>query len=336
MLIQTHKLLRVYWNGRNAFVASSWGEDDINSLPISIYREDMVPFSEFEKHISNKITDNDIIYFTKTSKIPRFKYKEFIENSKLNVSKTNRIEYATTLITNLSNIKDNFYEAKPQLPKHCIIPFEDIKQHCDKKFINYVGDVLVDITEYGVSFPLTQYQLSKYKTVYPIVVKQKGHGADKNNDILNTFIFLCNILQTHKIIFDETLNENINEGVVIDDEMYTNIVNMLSSKDKENVSLAMELISNSDFKQSKLYITLILNEFIDKFKKVEQTPNFLNCLGYFKQHLYFVKWDEMVKMLLNNNNPPEDELKIKNYIIRRLNESLENKFKINDINISIR
>jgi hypothetical protein len=335
-MLTKHQLPRVYWvNGYNqakGHFGAYWREDEPSTFPTSIFSEDLTPLDEFEKHRPNKIQDNDVIYFTKTSKIPRFKYKDFIEGSGLKVKKTNRIDTANTYITNLNEIK-NLYKGN-KFDTYYIIPINDIRKHVDPlKLKFYSGDVLVKYSD-DVAFPLTQQQLSQYKRVEAYFIS-RGWGENKEMEAIDSYNYLTSKLSTCKIIFDETITETANEGTVIDEEVYHNMVNMLKSTDEGNISLAMEIMSNADFVKSKHYILFLLNEFNDKFTSTNKTQNFNNCLRYFRPYKYYVSWDAMVNAMMSEEMNEDEALLVKKYVMHRLNGRFGKYFKVNDINVSV-
>ena len=48
---------------------------------------DTLPLSTLEQHKANKLSDTDRVYFNKSSSIPRYKLKEYLDQTKLKLNK---------------------------------------------------------------------------------------------------------------------------------------------------------------------------------------------------------------------------------------------------------
>lgn len=296
------------------------------------------PLSELMKHKSNALDEKDKVYFTKSSSIPRYKLKEFLELTKTELNRTNRIDQATAYIISINAFKELIYGfSEDRYNTYYVIPVDDIHPYAAR---GYKTEVTQRKLETVLLRDSDIKNFSSLKTEkYPkitIIPHDTRWGGAKLNQVVESFIYLSK-KQNTKIIFDETLIELCNSGVVIDEEIYENISSMLNSDNKENISLAMEIISNSDFIQSKIYILLLLNEFQMEFKMVDKTTNYKSLLNYFSSYSDIISknWETFAdEMIRKHCSTDEEKSAMKKYILSRLNEHMKNygcKLKITDI-----
>lgn len=301
---------------------------------------DTLPLSTLEQHKVNKLSDTDRVYFNKSSSIPRYKLKEYLDQAKLKINKTNRIAFADTFVASLNAYKTVIY-SKDTGNKYYVIPVSDIEPHSDKGFKTTAreknfSNVLVPhhYENQGHGF-----DLSKYPTV-KILAIGKSWGDCKASEIIDSFVHLANKPTTPKIVFDETLIDDCNVGIVIDEEIYNNIRDMIGNKNKENMSLAMEIMSNSDYTQSKVNLLLLLNEFGYTLKQVPKTINYQSMLNYFVEYkdIIAISWERFSDIMLHKVcKTDQDKEIVRKYILNCFNRFLKNsktKFTLDTITLN--
>lgn len=305
-------------------------------------KEEMIstfPLNELLSHKTNTLEATDKVYFTKSSSIPRYKLKEFLELTKIELNRTNKIDYANTYIASINAFKEFIYSTSDRYNRYYVVPADDMIPYAArgyKKQMNEKNLTTVLVRESDVKNNAPGVNFSKYPLINIIPV-DNGWGSSKLKNIAESFVYLAGKKNDVKIIFDETLIEICNSGVVIDEEIYENLSSMLSSKNKENVSLAMEIISNSDFVHSRIYILMLLNKYSMEFKIVDKTTNFKSLLNYFSSYYELINktWETFTDTMLREHCPTDEEkLIMKKYMLSRLNEHMKNygcKLKIKDI-----
>lgn len=300
---------------------------------------DAFPLSEALTHKQNTLLENDKVYFTKSSSIPRYKLKEFLDLAKVELNRTNRIEQANTYVASLNAFKEIIYSNSDRYNRYYIVPVDAITQYANRGYKREAetrGLTTVLVREPDVK-SVPGLNVDKYPII-EIVPFDKSWGNSKLKQIVDSFIYLANKKDDIKIIFDETLIEMCNSGVIIDEEIYENLLSMLSSNNNENTSLAMEIISNSDLVHSKLYIILLLNECYFDLKRVNKTTNYQSLLNYFSSYMDIINqpWEAFAdNMLREHCESDEDRITMKKYIIRRLNKHLSSFGKLNIKDITI-
>ena len=325
---------------KNNFINSFWLEK--NEI-----KDNAQYLNEFLKHKDNVITDKDRVYFTKTSTIPRYKIKEYLDVNKINLNKTNRIAYGDTHVIGFNAMKDIlfsnkkiYYSSKYKIPIEALLKF-DLDQDV-KEFIKLYPTVEYALLQepYHYSslthpFDLSQFESYEYSLIGP------SHGDSKVIDNIELFNYYVNIgLDNIKLVFDETLLEACNKGTIIDKDVYENIKAMLNSNDRSNHELAIEIISNSDYIESKFYILFLLCSYWKyPLAGVTKTTNFISCLKYFEKYKVFYQhgWQKLTSELYTKECKTEKEHEIvKQFILEKINAGLTYKgssFKIKNIEI---
>jgi len=317
-------------------VKDTWGWIDHYYIKDELVNE--FPLTELMKHRSNSLDENDKVYFTKSSSIPRYKLKEFLDLTKTNLNRTNRIEQATAYIASINAFKELIYGFnEDKYNTYYVIPADDIQPHAARGYKTEVIQRKLEtvlLKESDIKH-FSALKSEKYPKI-TIIPHDTRWGGAKMNQAVESFVYLAKKPNT-KIIFDETLIEMCNSGVVIDEEIYENLSSMLNSDNKENISLAMEIISNSDFIQSKIYILLLLNEYQMEFKLVDKTTNYKSLLNYFSSYNEIISrnWETFADVMIRKHcSSDEEKAAIKKYMLSRLNEHMKNyncKLTIKDI-----
>ena len=114
----------------------------------------------------------------------------------------------------------------------------------------------------------------------------------------------------NKLVSDNRIYDIASEdSVTIDKEMYNNIVNMITSSDKENLSLGMESLANSNIEKSKGYIAMMFYLYSEHFKN-SKTYNHVNFKALRKQFdeysangvsYYPYPYESFLKKMLDQN-----------------------------------
>ena len=120
---------------------------------------------------------------------------------------------------------------------------------------------------------------------------------------------------------DDTLLNQMNKELVIDEDIYQSLRNMLSSRDYNNHTVAKELIANGNFKESEVYLLMLLHEFQRSLISGSKTPNyqvFLNRYSQWKTYAKETDWFNYGLKLIKTF--PNDRDKIKGFMITRFNK----------------
>jgi len=245
----------------------------------------------------NKLTDNSTVYVTPLSELPAYKLKNYIQENKLKITTARKLEKLDTLVLNRDFIEKHYHNISTwnvstknneinYTTDYLIFPVDVIvKDSGFKKHVNPYNNRWDSITEKGrkkithycvsmdeyydicTHIPYFQNIIIKSAKVRGVIL-EGSHGSKKAFDGLQFYIDLLDNVKKHnlKVVFDSSVNEDINKGLVIDFEIFQNLYGMLRSSDIENWEVAKEIIANCEFEASKAYIIALYNMFADLHK----------------------------------------------------------------------
>jgi hypothetical protein len=157
-------------------------------------------------------------------------------------------------------------------------------------------------------------------------------------------VILINKLKnsTIKIIDEESLLDIINgdDSIIIDEEIFGNLSQMLASSDEDNHVLAMEIMANCNYKQSLMYLEILFKEFNNTFSRnhTKNHVNFKSLLSYLGKSPSSMSTsiDDIVDSLRHKGVLTVDKL---NYVIGKYSDYLAqygntNIFKVKTITIN--
>lgn len=304
---------------------------------------------------NNTISNTDIIYTSQASEIPRFKLKEFIKEK--GIKRTSRMEQGNCFILSKKIIQDlleigdlfaepkNMYFANDELTDILLDKFKKdnsnnryyeppIKTKDNGNELFFLKDdswKTIQTSKKWSKYVKTHFELKKYNFLY--------HRNAKNIDLINMLLYVQN--NPHiKIVFDENLITDLNkEGIQLDTDIESVLKDMIYSKDKSNIKLGLEMISNLEINDYTLYkVSLILNNFVNISTEAQartnrglinqlamNNRNLKTLLNTFKsKDIHWNKdWKSFAGGLLKNFKGTEQEIFVKEYLIDRLN----NEFK---------
>jgi len=255
--------------------------------------------SMYESNKNNTLIPNSTIHFSKLTKLPQYKLKEYINNNKLNIKKSRNINDIDTLIISNELINEYFNEdihRKLQvINEYYKIPTEFYEQNIESLLNNshhsvHLSDIVDDADNISylllnknnvINFKPSNTKISnlilkiKQFDVIKGIEITNGWGSIKAYETCNLFTDIVNNYGDCKfnIVFDEKINETLNEDMTMDIDVFSNIVDMLNSNDESNLKLAKEIVSNLDPISSRPYILLLLHLFPD-FRKIDNNNNF--------------------------------------------------------------
>jgi hypothetical protein len=230
----------------------------------------------YELSNNNKLENNTVVYLTPLSEFPSYKLKNYIEENKLNITTARKLDKIDTLIINHDFIMSSYSN---EFENYYIIPSETILESSYfQKYINNssqyyqiheVNKKLV--THYFISEEDYQQLISldsEFSVIkeYPLIkcfLIGNDWGNKKAADNVDFFLDLFNKIEKYnlKVIFDHNISDVVNEGLSIDEDVFENILNMITSQDESNISLAKEIIANMEFESSKPYLIYLFNYF---------------------------------------------------------------------------
>lgn len=251
--------------------------------------------SMYESNKDNVLTPNSIIHFSKLTKLPQYKLKEYIWNNNLNIKKSRNIKDSNTVVLSNELINDCFNENTYRTIKEYYKIPKDFYEKNIKHLLGTYRDNslsnLIDNSDDISCFLVDKQSLSSYTAskleINKLIPQIKQFNTIKGMEVLNewgcqksfeNYNLFVDIVSNYEkynfnIVFDEKLNQIISEDMTMDIDVFTNIMDMLISDDESNLKLAKEVVSNMDPISSKPYVLLLLHLF-PSFRKIDMNTNF--------------------------------------------------------------
>ncbi len=292
-------------------------ETSVIDKTVDIYFTDLKVISK--KKIKSKLEPfnpqkGEKIFITKGCCLPRVKIKNYYDNQGFNVSNTNDIDKADYCIIGQDTFQEYLYYRWYYLAKtnDFIEILQQIKDldyeiRMDEEVFNSynLSSILVESsfnTDIDHIIPNYEYKELDYKRLEYI--------KDNDEDFFNSFY-------EKKLISESEILKNINgdDAAVIDKERYEVLSNMLSSSDEDNITLAMEIMANSHYSKSIIYLNLLFYKYahtIDNMGKHKRHVNFKSLLRYMNLTPgdLHISCEGVIKNLYSRNKLNTDNLNI--------------------------
>jgi hypothetical protein len=231
---------------------------------------------------NNTLKTNTKVYSTQLSQLPSFKLKNYVEENKLDITFGRKWKELDTIIIGNHFIEEMFKIKKALTDQYYIIPIAILK----KNFKKYMHEDRHGINEeYALVTPENLEEViqidsnfSGLKLRYPLVtgtVIFNGHG---NSKAFSQYEFFMNLPQNIRdwdleVVYDDVLGEEVNKGISLDIDIFSNLLTMIDSKDKENMNIVKEIMANSEYESSEPYLSYIFNVH-PKLKVVNGNDNY--------------------------------------------------------------
>lgn len=242
----------------------------------------------------------DRIYIYPESNIPRFKLKRFCEAHKVSIAKAKETANVFFMEPKTANDQQEFYMgdtyAHLMYKEYFTNYIKKSSRVGDKRYIKLLADLdaspetIVYLEEY---YTLRDNGINKYKLD---IVKEDDLDEDDDGNIdltlvncekLDKIYFIDNDAQKNNFTFLEGKNfyhpdamlALLNEGSVLDKEMYDGIMNLFESKDMNDHKVAMEAMANCDYQKSAVYLLMTFYHNQNKIYNCD-TRNHVNFKSY--------------------------------------------------------
>lgn len=292
----------------------------------------------------------DKLYFLPGVNIPRVKVKDLILN--YNISVVRNIKDANVIFGgNNSEAKmvDTgwFYSLKTEDFKEC---FEALKPHLDQYDINSIETALEFykhehiFTNWVAINEITDNSLECYKSYVqnPGAVAMSSRGSKYLNIILEDYEEIMDYAVSRKVFHESGLIDKLNsdDAILIDSTVFEQLDNMFQSSDADNHVIAMEIMANSKYKESLLYIHMLFKEHYHKINNsgTKNHVNFKSLLSYLNKtrHTLSSSLDTIIHDLQYRGVLDVNSLNIllSKYHSEIINAGNTNYFKVKEITVS--
>lgn len=326
----------LYYSSKHSYVYT-YDEEVLNNATDSISENSYTP------------NIGDVLYIGAGANVPRVKLKNLLLD---NASKTtNKFKDATHIFVNphLGKLRD--YEWKYHATKEQVVTFvtqAEVHNHIlvedrdellkllepykdeDNIIVNsYISRMINDRPSglYG-GVPVSK-NVHRYRSYTYYFIKE---------DYVELYEYILNNLD--KVYNYTELLPHINgeETITMDENVYKQVHNMFNSDDTDNHVLAMEIMANCNYKESMMYLLLLLNDWNHQIDKnpTKRHVNFKSFLGYFNMtpSNFYLNNDSIISMLLDRKVLTVDML---DYILNKYKDQFvyhNDHFKVQNITLS--
>jgi hypothetical protein len=259
----------------------------------------------FSKRNSLKIVQQDYtpkigdkLYFLPGVNIPRVKVKELILD--YNISIARDVNNATVIFGGKSTeakLAESkwLYKVKTSAFKDCV---EALKPHLD---VHEYDNIVTALEFYNLDYVYSDWQsinfitdanLECYKSsiINPGAVAYQCRESDYLYEVHSEYYDLAKDLEDRIIVHETGLIDKLNsdDAILIDSEVFDQLSTMFKSSDQDNHVIAMEIMANSKYKESLLYIHILFKEYgnVMQNSNTKNHVNFKSLLTYLGKDRY--------------------------------------------------
>jgi hypothetical protein len=254
-------------------------EDEVFNVDIKYVLEDSSKFEVFNMSKGYTPTQGDTIYLMPGVNIPRAKLKDLALNHGIKIVRDS--DKANIIITGKATpgkvLHGNWYYTAP------IAKIEEYldKVDVDEYYKDNLRTAMLSSESDNVYFNYST-KVSITSRVVTSVFTGSSHHYYYIDDEWKQLIDSCQ----NKAVYEEAeLLAMINgdDAVTITNEIYTQLREMFKSSDQDNHIMAMEIMANSNYVESALYLLMLLEEYGDKIANchTKNHVNFKSMVSYF-------------------------------------------------------
>ena len=246
----------------------------------------------------------DRIYIYPDSNIPRFKLKRFCDAHKVFIAKAKETANVFFMDPKTANLSSTFYRTE----RNAYLMNKDyftnyIKKATtvnDPRYSKLLMELAAspqEIVHLGAYYSLMNKGLNKYKLD---IVCEDDLAQDDDGNVDLTLVNCEQIRELYLIHTDEqktnfaflegkdfyhpdALLALLNEGSVLDKEMYEGVMNLFGGTDPNDHKIAMEAMANCDYQKSAVYLLMTFYHHRDRIHNCDTKHhvNFKSFLNFF-------------------------------------------------------
>ena len=277
-------------------------EDEVFNVDVRYVLEDPSKFELFTISKGYTPAQGDTIYLMPGVNIPRAKLKDLALNQGIKVVRDS--DKANVIITGKATtgkvLNGSWYYTAP---------IAKIEEYLDKVNVDdYYKDNLRTALQSSESDNVYFNYSTKVSITSNVVTSVFTGSSNHYYHIDDEWKDLIDDCQ-NKVVYDESeLLAMINgdDAVTITNEVYTQLREMFKSSDKDNHIMAMEIMANSNYVESALYLLMLLEEYGGRIANcnTKNHVNFKSMVSYFGlrvRDLEYLEPDDVSKKLVSLN-----------------------------------
>ena len=295
----------------------------------------------------------DKLYFLPGVNIPRIKLKDLA--TKFGIRTVRDVSEANVIFGS-SKTKDKMtgYTWKYKIPTTLVqLFFETYKNDMDDYQFSKIDNALefyteeYILTDWSTARNFTDNDLPQWNS-YSQQPQFLSFNASRNtssehvHEVNKEYIHLYELIKGREIIDESCLLDQLNgdDAVIIDADMFTQLSTMFNSSDDDNHILAMEILANSKYKESLLYIEMLFKNHSYSIGNchTKNHVNFKSLLSYLgKSNRYIdTSLDDIMESLISKKVLTKDKIDIllENYGHEINNRGDSTYFKVQTITVN--
>lgn len=254
-------------------------------------------------------TKGDKLYFLPGVNIPRVKLKDLTMH--YGIKSVRDIDDATHIFAGTATVHKMcdtrwFYSMPTEMFRKV---YETVRDKMDEYYVENVDTALEFYNEDRVYMDYSSSSEIRNEPVFSEAMKIEGIGHELRgsytfNQVNNSYSkYFPKVLNT-TILTEAALLKHINgaDAVIIDSVMFEQLSDMFKSSDNDNHILAMEIMANSNYIDSLLYLELLFKEYSGVMQNchTRKHVNFKSLLGYLNKDSYMsTNIDDIMKSLID-------------------------------------
>ena len=295
----------------------------------------------------------DKLYFLPGVNIPRIKLKDLA--TKFGIRTVRDVSEANVIFGS-SKTKDKMtgYTWKYKIPTTLVqLFFETYKNDMDDYQFSKIDNALefyteeYILTDWSTARNFTDNDLPQWNSYsaqpqYVDYHSKSRSSSEHVHEVNKDYIHLYDLIKGKEIIDESCLLDQLNgdDAVIIDADMFTQLTTMFNSSDDDNHILAMEILANSKYKESLLYIEMLFKNHSYSIGNchTKNHVNFKSLLSYLgKSNRYIdTSLDDIMESLISKKVLTNDKVDIllENYGHEINNRGDSTYFKVQTITVN--
>ena len=295
----------------------------------------------------------DKLYFLPGVNIPRIKLKDLA--TKFGIRTVRDVSEANVIFGS-SKTKDKMtgYTWKYKIPTTLVqLFFETYKNDMDDYQFSKIDNALefyteeYILTDWSTARNFTDNDLPQWNSYsaqpqYVDYHSKSRSSSEHVHEVNKDYIHLYDLIKGKEIIDESCLLDQLNgdDAVIIDADMFTQLTTMFNSSDDDNHILAMEILANSKYKESLLYIEMLFKNHSYSIGNchTKNHVNFKSLLSYLgKSNRYIdTSLDNIMESLISKKVLTKDKIDIllENYGHEINNRGDSTYFKVQTITVN--
>ena len=295
--------------------------EDYTRFPDPSFDLDIIT-GAFDKEVSDSFnliktpytpSKGDKIYFLPGVNVPRVKFKNVCVE--YGIKTIRDIEQANVIFGSKKSINDITTSTWTYKCKT-----EDFKALI-KLYESEIDDHNLEKIETALEFYDNEYVAIDYNLYDWIInklpeIKIDSRYSERLSMVKEEYVDLYNSLQTKEILDESTVINVLNgeDAAEIDKLMFEHLSDMFQSSDTDNHVLAMEIMANSKYVESLIYLELLFYRFAHKIsdRHTKNHVNFKSLISYLAKDKSYLATDidDIAKSLVNKDQFTTDKLEI--------------------------